>query len=62
MTFAGTTELPTTVGQTEGHVGAGISARINNTVSAYATAGYLFNLGGAHQRTVEGNVGVRWSW
>ena len=61
-TFAGTTAIPTTVSQTEGHVGAGISARLNNTVSVCATAGYLFNLGGAHQRTVEGDLGVRWRW
>jgi len=61
-TFAGNTVIPTSVGQTEGHVGAGISARLNNTVSVYATAGYWFNLGGAHQRTVGGNAGVRWAW
>ncbi|WP_367619324.1 autotransporter domain-containing protein [Paraburkholderia sp. CHISQ3] len=62
VTFTGNTILPTTVGQTEGQVGAGISARVNNTVSVFASAGYLFNLGGAHQRTVEGNAGVRLSW
>jgi outer membrane autotransporter protein len=62
VTFAGTTALPTSVGQTEGQVEAGISARLNNTVSVYATGGYLFNLGGAHQRTFGGGAGVRLSW
>jgi outer membrane autotransporter protein len=62
VTFAGTTPIPTDVGQTEGQVGAGISARLNKTVSVYAAAGYLFNLGGAHQRTFGGNAGARVSW
>jgi outer membrane autotransporter protein len=62
VTFAGTTALPTNIGQTEAQVGTGISARINNTVSVYATAGYLFNLGGAHERTFGGDAGVRLSW
>jgi hypothetical protein len=29
------------------------------SISVYATAGYLFNLGGAHQRTFGGGAGVR---
>jgi hypothetical protein len=30
--------------------------------SVYATIGWLTNLGGAHQRTIGGNAGVRWTW
>jgi outer membrane autotransporter protein len=60
--FGGTTVIPTGVGQTAGQIGAGVVARLGRSSSAFATASYLANLGGAHQRTVMGNAGVRWAW
>ncbi|WP_415122501.1 autotransporter outer membrane beta-barrel domain-containing protein [Paraburkholderia sp.] len=61
-TFANTTTSTSNVSSTQGHVGIGISARMTRKVSAYATAGYWFNLGGEHRQTVGGNAGVRLSW
>lgn len=62
VTFGGTTTLPGAVGQTAGQIGAGLVAKISKSSSAYATVSYLANLGGAHQRTITGNAGVRWAW
>ncbi|WP_256701353.1 autotransporter outer membrane beta-barrel domain-containing protein [Caballeronia sordidicola] len=62
VSFAGTTTLPGSVGQTAGQVGAGLVTKVSKSASAYATLSYLTNLGGSHQRTIEGNAGVRWSW
>ncbi|SIT49909.1 Outer membrane autotransporter barrel domain protein (fragment) [Paraburkholderia piptadeniae] len=61
-TFANHTTIDSNAGSTQGHVGVGVSAHVNNRVSVYATAGYWFNLGTSHRATVEGNAGVRLSW
>jgi outer membrane autotransporter protein len=61
-TFAGSTEIDTKVGQTAAQIGAGIAAQLAKSASVYATIGWLTNLGGAHQRTIGGNAGVRWTW
>ena len=61
-TFAGTTVIGTTVGQTAGQIGAGVVAKISRSASLFATASWLTNLGGPHQRTVLGDAGVRWAW
>ncbi len=61
-TFGGTTSLGTQVGQTAAQFGAGLVAQLTRRGSVYATASYLSNLGGAHQRTITGNAGVRWAW
>lgn len=61
-TFSGSTVIPTSLGQTAGQLGAGIVARLGRSSSAFATASYLTNLGGAHQRTITGDAGVRWTW
>ncbi|MFT4069752.1 autotransporter outer membrane beta-barrel domain-containing protein [Paraburkholderia sp.] len=61
-TFGGTTTLGTPVGQTMGQVGVGLVAQLTKHGSVFATASYLSNFGGEHQRVVTGNAGVRWSW
>ena len=61
-TFGGVTPIGTDVGQTAGQIGAGVVAKVSKSGSVYATASWLTNLGGPHQRTVMGNAGVRWSW
>ncbi|MFM0597857.1 autotransporter outer membrane beta-barrel domain-containing protein [Paraburkholderia dilworthii] len=61
-TFAGVTPIGTSVGQTNGQIGAGLVAKLTKQGSAFATVSYTANLGGEHQRTVTGNVGVRWAW
>jgi len=60
--FGGGTNISTSVGQTAGQFDAGLVAKISKATSAYATVTYTTNLGGAHQNTVMGNAGVRWSW
>jgi outer membrane autotransporter protein len=61
-TFGGATVIGTAVGQTAGQVGAGVAGKIGKSASVFATVSWLTNLGGAYQRTVMGNVGVRWVW
>jgi outer membrane autotransporter protein len=61
-TFAGSTVIGTVVGQTAAQIGAGVVAQVGKSASLYASAGWLTNLGGAHQRTIGGNAGVRWTW
>ncbi|ODP32033.1 autotransporter outer membrane beta-barrel domain-containing protein, partial [Pandoraea sp. ISTKB] len=62
VTYSGADRFTTNVGSTQGHVGGGIYARVNQKVSVYLTAGYWFNMGGDYRRTVEGNAGVRLTW
>ncbi|MDP9155183.1 MAG: autotransporter outer membrane beta-barrel domain-containing protein [Pseudomonadota bacterium] len=61
-TFAGTTTIPGSVGQTSGQLNVGLVAQVTRSGSAFVTASYLTNLGGSHQRTIGGNAGVRWKW
>ncbi|QYD73939.1 autotransporter outer membrane beta-barrel domain-containing protein [Paraburkholderia edwinii] len=61
-TFAGSTVIGTTIGQTSVQIGAGVVAQVAKSASVYATVGWLTNLGGAHQRTIGGSAGVRWTW
>lgn len=51
-----------TVGQTEAQLGAGVVGKFSASGSVFATLGWVTNLGGAHQRTVTGDAGVRWIW
>jgi outer membrane autotransporter protein len=62
VTFAGATGIGTVVGQTAAQIGAGVVAQIGKSASLFATVAWLTNLGGAHQRTIGGNAGVRWNW
>lgn len=62
VNFSDSTKIDSSVGSTQGHVGAGVYAKLNQRVSLYLTGGYWFNLGGSHRSTAEGNAGVRLSW
>ncbi|CAE6825295.1 hypothetical protein R69619_06308 [Paraburkholderia nemoris] len=62
VTFGGGTVIPGTVGQTAAQLGAGVVGRFSTSGSVFATLGWVTNLGGAHQRTVTGDAGVRWVW
>ncbi|MFM0209329.1 autotransporter domain-containing protein [Paraburkholderia sediminicola] len=62
VTFGGETVIPGTVGQTAAQLGAGVAGQFSTSGSVFATLGWVTNLGGAHQRTVTGDAGVRWVW
>ncbi|SOF01148.1 autotransporter-associated beta strand repeat-containing protein [Burkholderia sp. OK233] len=62
VTFGGATVIPGTVGQTAAQLGAGVVGKFSTSGSVFATLGWVTNLGGAHQRTVTGDAGVRWVW
>ena len=61
-TFDGTTVISSATNQTTGQLNAGLVATINKSTSAFVTATYTANLGGAQQRTVMADAGMRWSW
>ncbi|WP_236904291.1 autotransporter outer membrane beta-barrel domain-containing protein [Collimonas fungivorans] len=61
-TFDGTTVIANGSNQTAGQLNAGLVATINKSTSAFVTATYTTNLGGAQQRTVMADAGMRWSW
>ena len=54
--------IPGSVGQTAAQLGAGVVGRFSRSGSVFATLGWVTHLGGAHQRTVTGDAGVRWAW
>ncbi|HZZ12702.1 MAG TPA: autotransporter domain-containing protein [Paraburkholderia sp.] len=62
VTFGGGTVIPGSVGQSAAQLGAGVVGHFSARGSVFATLGWLTNLGGAHQRTVTGDAGVRWAW
>ncbi|WP_323122016.1 autotransporter family protein [Burkholderia alba] len=62
VSFGNSASVSSDQNATLGHVGVGVSTRVNKLVSVYASAGYWFNLSGAHQRMVGGNAGVRVSF
>ncbi|MEZ0604008.1 autotransporter outer membrane beta-barrel domain-containing protein [Paraburkholderia sp. IW21] len=62
VTFGGGTVIPGNVGQTAAQFGAGVVGQFSAAGSVFATLGWVTNLGGAHQRTVTGDAGVRWVW
>lgn len=61
-TFDGTTLISNGTRQTAGQLNAGLVATINKSTNAFVTATYTANLGGAQQRTVMADAGIRWSW
>jgi outer membrane autotransporter protein len=61
-TFDGMTPIATPTRQTTGQVDAGAVAKFSQRGSVFASVSYAANLGGEHQRTVAGNVGLRWAW
>jgi outer membrane autotransporter protein len=52
----------TRVGGTALEIGGGVVAKLGETTSVYATAGYTTNLGGERTHVLEGNIGLRINW
>jgi outer membrane autotransporter protein len=61
-TFDGATSIAIPTRQTTGQVDAGLVAKFSQRGSVFASMSYSASLGGEHQRTAAGNVGVRWAW
>lgn len=60
--FDRTTTIATPTHQLTGQLDAGVAAKLSRRVSVYAAVIYAANLGGEHQRTVGGNIGVHLQW
>lgn len=60
--FGGSEPLLTRTHQTTAQFEGGMVAKFSQQGSVYASVSYMANLGGEHQRTVTGNVGMRWTW
>jgi autotransporter family porin len=58
----GGTPIITEIGGTSLELGGGVIAKVNESVSLFATADYTTNLGGEKQRIVEGNIGISFKW
>lgn len=43
-------------------IGAGVSAQLNRTISAYASAGYTTSVDSTHREDITGRFGLRVSW
>jgi outer membrane autotransporter protein len=61
VTFDDTT-VTSSIGQTSGQVGVGVTGKIGRTSSMYAALSYQTNLDGEEQRITSGNVGVQFVW
>ncbi|VVE58674.1 Adhesin BmaC autotransporter [Pandoraea anapnoica] len=56
------TSITTQVRATAGQVELGQWIKMGARLGMYANVGTIFNLGGARQRMILGNVGMRWTW
>ncbi len=62
VTFAGATQVPTSVSATTAQFQIGIVAKVSARGSVFANAGYTTNVNGEHRSIVAGDVGARWKW
>jgi outer membrane autotransporter protein len=62
VTFGRTTTISSGTNQTAGQLNAGLVATISKSASAFVTATCTASLGGAQQRMVMADAGMRWSW
>lgn len=62
VTYAGSTVIPSNVAATAAQFGFGVVAHLSARGSVFAAASYTTNVNGEHRSSVEGNLGVRWSW
>lgn len=62
VTYAGSTVIPSNVAATAAEFGLGVVAHLSARGSVFAAASYTTNVNGEHRCSVEGNLGVRWSW
>jgi outer membrane autotransporter protein len=61
-TFDGTTGISNGTHQQAGQLNAGLVVNTGKSASVVVTASYTGNLGGAQQRTLMADAGMRWSW
>lgn len=61
-TFDSSTSIVTPNRQGTAQMDAGVVAKFSQRGSMYASVSYSTSLGGEQQRTVAGNVGLRWAW
>jgi outer membrane autotransporter protein len=54
--------MNTSMKGTSMEVCGGVVYAVNTTFSVFATADYRFDVSGEHQRTFQGNVGLRVKW
>lgn len=62
VAFDRTTMISSGTNRTAGQLNAGLVATISKSASAFVTATYTANLGGAQQRILMADAGVRWTW
>ncbi|MBR0669329.1 autotransporter outer membrane beta-barrel domain-containing protein [Roseomonas hellenica] len=61
--FGNSAPIESSFGETALEVGAGITARVNQTTSFYAHADYRWSLGGdSRQTATQGSIGIRFNW
>ena len=61
-TFDGTTGISNGTHQQAGQLNACLVVNTGKSASVFVTASYTGNLGGAQQRTLMADAGMRWSW
>ncbi|MBR0647286.1 autotransporter outer membrane beta-barrel domain-containing protein [Plastoroseomonas hellenica] len=63
VTLGNSAPIENRFGETALEVGAGITARVNQTTSFYAHADYRWSFGGdSRQTAVQGAIGIRFNW
>ncbi|MES2085790.1 MAG: autotransporter outer membrane beta-barrel domain-containing protein [Pseudomonadota bacterium] len=62
LVFAGGDAISVKQEATSLEFGAGLVARVSTSVSLFAAADYTHGLGDHKRRSLEGNLGVRWTW
>ncbi|MBR0667767.1 autotransporter outer membrane beta-barrel domain-containing protein [Roseomonas hellenica] len=61
--FGSSAPIESSFGETALEVGAGVTARVNQTTSFYAHADYRWSLGGdSRQTATQGSIGIRFNW
>lgn len=60
--FAHTDSVVSRYGSTTMQWGGGVAAKINKTLSIYASADYIHDVAGGYQRGLQGRLGMRIAW
>ncbi|PFH10045.1 outer membrane autotransporter protein [Collimonas sp. PA-H2] len=62
VAFDRATMISSATNRTAGQLNAGLVATVSKSASTFVTATYTANFGGAQQRILMADAGVRWSW
>lgn len=60
--YNNTIPVPVPFGNTDVQFATGTTSQLGDDMSVYARVSYTFDISGNYQRTIEGNVGIRYSW